>query len=433
MSSALFVVSVFCVLCHASSNKYCKTDPEYPNHLFSLWKSDFPGSCDDEVPATCEGTLSSETEDEVCVDGRVTYGQLEDLLSSDDPIFQPAVKSISINGHMTAATGNLVLGSQVRYMYSMITSYTIGGVTYQSSPAGSGNSEMADNLLAASRGTVDAFSLNRTLLQPGPASWFEISHDFFVFLDRVDMDSLRRDDVGLLFFSPYNSVVEYHTPVSDDPFFVTAFLSKAILSAVNFGVGFFPSFLYGILPVFAVTGTSRLIVKGTFSTADFPNPFTAPETLGRVEAVQVDAAWETLLSAIEEEGLFTSDDKKVPSPYINVVIKKLDDTPACSTATKMCGIDLEAPAGWGDMLDDYINDVVYPALAKHGDVTIHFGKRVPPNSALVQSALDFYGDCGVEVGLNITKEECHHPYCERRTAPTLFTYPSKYYDYDYKK
>lgn len=212
--------------------------------------------------------------------------------------------------------------------------------------------------------------------------------------------------------------------------------------------------MYGVFPVFAVTGTSRLVVQGTYSTQTHPQPFVAPDNLGQVEGVQIDVAWDVLVAAISN-GLFTSE--KVPL-YFNVVIKRIEaqginykcwdntgkdrnkngdaDANGDEGTVLVASIDAEAPAGWGDRLDKFVDEIIYPALhAYTEDIAIHFGKRSPPNSRILQSALDFYERCGVEIelGKDVKPKDCFHPICDRANnedGPREFTYPSQYYEYD---
>lgn len=180
----------------------------------------------------------------------------------------------------------------------------------------------------------------------------------------------------------------------------------------------------------------------------------APDNLGQVEGVQIDVPWDVLVTAIDN-GLFTQD--KVPL-YFNVVIKRIeaeginykcwdksgkhrkneagDENINNDGTVLVASIDAEAPAGWGGRLDKFIDETIYPALHEYtDDIAIHFGKRAPPNSRILQSALDFYERCGVEIdlGQDIKAKECYHPICDRtnnENGPREFTYPSRYYEYD---
>lgn len=401
----------------ASAQRSCRNSLDRTNHQNSLWSDDLPFSGSGSPASLCDGTLSIKESGEICIEGRVTYQQLWEFLGNQ-AVYQPAARTVSVNGHLTAGSGNVVLGKTTRYLYDFVTSYKVNGVSYVA------DETIVDNLLAASRGTIDGLCLSPDIEQK-EESWYQVGHQIY-FLDGIDYDSLRTSpDVGLWFFGNFNSVVEYHRN-ADEPNFFIKFTSRLTMQFVNSVVYLFPSFLYGIFPVFAVTGTSRLLVQGKFSTKEFPNPLIAPDVLGSIEGVQIDTTWENLITAVESEGLFRQS-KRVPL-YFNVVIKRVEASgknfKCWGEGTKVAAIDIEAPLGRADELDDYIENTIFPALSKNGRVAIHFGKRCPPNSSILQSALDVYESCGAQVG--ITVNQCYHPICERKATPSPFAYPEAY-------
>lgn len=409
----------------AGTGTYCRQKKSRPNHMYSLWKQAFPlGEDEDQPSALCEGTVYEIGNGEICIEGRVSYQQVAEAIGNN-ALFQPAARTVSVNGHLIAGSGNVVLGHKIHYLYDFVTSYIVDGVTYDAS------TNIVDHMLTASRGTIDGVCFRSDFQED--ESWYQISHKVF-WLGNVDYDLLRESQyIGLLFFGNLNSVLEIHTPVEDESGLnaISTFPYSAIMNLANFAIGLFPASLYGILPVFAITGTSRLLIEGTFSTKDHPNPFIAPDPLGQVEGIQVDVLWTTLIDAIQFGGLFTTDDKKVPL-YFNVVIKRIEavgnNFNCWGQGAITAAIDLEAPAGWGDKLDDFVDNIVFPELKARGDVAIHFGKRSPPNSKTLQSAIDFYQKCGVEIDLNLTEDVCYHPICDRNSSPRKFTYPPAYYD-----
>jgi len=405
-----------------SAKRLCRVKSGRPNHQSSLWQTDFPYISSTIAPspeALCEGSITVESDGRICINGRVNYAQIVDAIRGE-PMYQPAAQTISINGHLTSGSANVVLGASTRYLYEFVTSYNVNGVWYEVSDG------IVDDLLVASRGTIDGVCLDPSIR--GEESYYTITHNKYS-LSGVNYSDLDREDLALLFFGRFNSVAEFHKSTEVEPGFIEYTKSRLIMGFTNAIVYAFPTSLYGVIPVFALTGTSRLIVQGTFSTKDFPNPFLAPDNLGGIEGVQIDTPWETLTKAIQDEGLFTTDNNKVPL-YFNVVIKKIESDGVnykCwgEGKTTMAAMDIEAPAGWGDKMDEFVNDIIYPALSKHGPVALHFGKRIPPNSDIIASALDVYGSCGVELGLDL--DDCYHPQCERKTSPQNFEYPALYY------
>jgi hypothetical protein len=159
------------------------------------------------------------------------------------------------------------------------------------------------------------------------------------------------------------------------------------------------------------------------STAVVPQPLLAPED--PVEGLQIDIATDKLKQAMQN-GLFSGDDK-IPN-YMFAMIKPFaasDNPHACWTGPTVA-LDIQAPPGWGNQLDTYVDEVVYPhLLAVNATVTMHLGKRLPPNSRIVAAALTTYESCGM--ALNVAANPCYHPLCKRTVVPNEFEYPLAYY------
>ena len=123
-----------------------------------------------------------------------------------------------------------------------------------------------------------------------------------------------------------------------------------------------------------------------------------------------------------ENGLWTKD--YVPA-YFGVVAKRLSadqSSPGC-WKVDTAAIDFQAPATYGTKLDEYLDNVVLPALlAAGGPVSVHMGKRLASNSALLQESYSFYNAaCGVS--LDVATSPCYHPACTRSLQITDFDYP----------
>merc|ERR1711937_39504 len=105
-----------------------------------------------------------------------------------------------------------------------------------------------------------------------------------------------------------------------------------------------------------------------------------------------------------------------------------DDTIGCwRDVSEMASIDMQMPLGTASDLDDFANNVLFPALDELGDVSIHFGKRLPTGSDLLAAALTKYESCGV--GLNLDPTSCYHPACTRSVDVTEFEFPPDYYEF----
>lgn len=116
--------------------------------------------------------------------------------------------------------------------------------------------------------------------------------------------------------------------------------------------------------------------------------------------------------------------------YGGAVIKRISASDQGCWSVDAAALDIQLPINRGDELDDFVNSVIYPTLTDlGGTVSLHFGKRIPENSDTLQSALNFYEDCGVEVGLDLGTEDCFHPLCNRGNSADSFTYPAAYYEF----
>ena len=386
------------------SQTYCRNGKVggIPHHQ-SMWHDDFPS--DTSPYALCEGNINVDVDGTICIEGRVNYEQLEEAVGK--PVRAPAAKSISVSGHLIGGSGNVVLGTEAKFLYDFVTRYTINGVTYEA------DDTIADKMLAASRGTIDSVCFDASFAQD--VARYKISHDFWF---PKNLDVAAATEANLLYFSAWSAVAEYYEPSNRSPFF-----GHITNSLITFASGLAPTFVFRYLPLLGFTGFFRLFVIGTMDTEKFPQPITAPNV--DVENYQVDTKWSTLMAAIDD-GLFTED--KVPL-YFGVLIKKIEPGPkgiGCWNTTS-ASIDIQAPSGRGDKLDEYLTETVLPALSVHGSYGLHMGKRLENGSDSLKTALETYNrQCNVE--LNLSPDVCYHPACRRSETLSTFTYPEQYYE-----
>lgn len=375
----------------------------------------------------CDGVITIDAETgEMCATGKVTYGQLQAASGKDRPIYQLTAEEVSINGHMTGGSGYVWLGPEVRYLYDFITSYTVNGVTYPN------DHRINDNLLAASRGSIDGVCLSAEFRQY--ESFYEISHR----TSRTRENSIpNMDDIragSYTFISRYFTVIEYHTPRESDgaplidrgstSYRFTSFLTNAFSTITAPDITATDTGVFGFFPTNAFAPLARLTISGIVSTVDFPVPVSAPDDI--TEAIQIDTEYKTLMAAIEN-GLFTK--KRIPV-YYYVRFKRVVPLENSNSCWKEPAVILEitGPQGDGEGLDAWVDDVVYPALiAEGGTIGLHFGKRIPPGTQTTRAALKKYKSCGVE--LNLDPAHCYHPQCKRKVRPSSFVYPDQYYDF----
>ncbi|CAB9506668.1 expressed unknown protein [Seminavis robusta] len=382
----------------------CRKGAKKQPHLKDLWQQDFPN--DLEVEALCEGTITVMDDGEICIDGRVTYGQLADALGT--PVRQPSNPTISITGHLISGSGSVFLGMESNFLYDFVTSYSVG--SNSNIPAGP---NMTDDLLAASRGQINGVCLDKTFTQP--EEFYAVTHDFWIPKNAKE-DKFAQ--ANAIYVSRYSIVAEYWQPTNVAPFFGT------ILSTVtNLFETFLPSWIYQYVPLLGFTGIQRLLVVGSLSSAQFPVAIPIFADLDS-EDYGIDTEWDTLMSAMED-GLFTKDTLPL---YFGVLIRKVSaGTEKSCWSVPIATIDIYAPKGSGDQLNKFIKETVVPYLKSRGNVGLHFGKRLDSGSELLSLALSTYNrQCGVELGVTPT-EGCYHPACNRESTLTNFTWPPSLY------
>jgi hypothetical protein len=133
--------------------------------------------------------------------GKVSFGQLKHASGLDRPIYQLTSEEVSINGHMAGGSGYVWLGPEVYYGYDFISSYTVNGVEY---PA---DSSMTDNLLAASRGTIDGVCFIPQFRQE--KQYYKISHRIEITTSNPLSETLVNES-SYTFVSRYFTVYELH-------------------------------------------------------------------------------------------------------------------------------------------------------------------------------------------------------------------------------
>lgn len=420
-------------------------DASLAPHQATTWQNQFPFDLNQLPVGLCDGTIEIKHDGGMCVTGKVSYGQLQAASGPDRPIYQLTAEEVSINGHMIGGSGYVWLGPDVHYLYDFITSYIVDGVTYQN------DASINDNLLAASRGSIDGVCLSPAFRQV--ERFYKISHDVGL-VGKKPLNTKKIKESSYTFVSRYFIVYEYHT-WNDDSWFN---LGSIPFTFSNFVTGLFtgismPSITaeslgpLGVLPQNLFAPLARLLVFGTVSTTKFPVPVSAPDDItegtystvcyGRNStirsltfsalAIQIDTEYAALERALDA-GLFSA--KSIPV-YFYVRFKKVEPFTGSNSCWSETAVILEitGPQQDGEALDAWVDEVVTPALlAAGGTIGLHFGKRIPPNSATLQAALSKYTSCGVET--NISPTNCYHPQCTRALSPASFTYPPTYYSSD---
>lgn len=424
MTHVAILVSIFALISNIAHGQretlgrsICRNSNDLPPHQASLWHEGFPLELEDPLlkktpTALCEGEIVV-TEDQICVSGRVTYKQISEAVGKG--IYAPASDTISVNGHMVIGSANVILGTQARFLYDYIQSFELDGVSYDA------DSTIVDKLLVASRGRIDGFCLDASIATPSSLGYKITSIKKPI--EAFDPASLN--NANAIFIGVDTITVETWEEIdSKQVWRRDASSMKALNAFANIPV---PPVVSNILPVLGLLGTLRnkFLNNKTFFVKSFPQPLIAPDL--PVEDLQLDMEWEAFLKALSN-GLFSD----LPRTFgvFAKVITPAENTNGC-WKSRTAAIDIQAPLGKGTELDDYVNSVVYPALAEFGTPSISLGKRFPGSSSdIVESALGFYESCGVEVDLtDLTDvENCYHPLCYRKNLVTTFQYPAIYYE-----
>ncbi len=266
----------------------CRADASLWPHQSSLWHDGFPVG--ERPTAVCDGTIAVKHDGTICVAGRVTYRQIAQ--AAGRPIYAPAASTISLNGHLTTGSGNVVLGPSAHVIYDFVKSYEVNGTWYQA------DEHMVDRLFAASRGKIGGVCLDGTIAPRGPNAYSIESTRW----EPRAVDVARLADASFIFVASHSVVAEVHRPVEqwggwDSPFGMLQ--RPPILGGSSLGEALgmelfaaitaipLPTFVVGLVPgLLGFTGLLRsLLVGGTFSTERFPQPLTAPDA--DVENIQV--------------------------------------------------------------------------------------------------------------------------------------------------
>jgi hypothetical protein len=413
---ALLVAVALRVLPICAQETSCRQDTLFHSwsskpHQAGYWQSDFPFSSQQKLNGhppigLCEGTITVREDGQICIQGRVSYSQLQERLGKT--IWGVTNPSISIAGHLISGTGYVMYGRQTRRLYDFVRSYTVEGVSYNA------GADIYDNLGAASRGTIDGVCLDSSFVQQ--EEWYSIAHERFATDGSADIDRMLQ--ANLVLMSSIGWYAEKYEP-AEPAYFTGHSLVRLVMRMVQE----VPESFYTIIPGLEFTGPVRQLMRGPLSTAIVPQPLLAPED--PVEGLQIDVSADKLKLAMEN-GLFIGDDG-IPH-YMFAMIKPIpaSDNPLSCWKGPTVALDIQAPAGWGNQLDTYVDEVVYPHLITvNATLTLHLGKRLPPNSRIVATALTTYESCGME--LNVDANPCYHPLCKRTVAPNEFEYPPAYY------
>lgn len=412
LSSAVFFLFSGDVSADNDDVAYCRNPGTITTHMEGLWQDGWPNN-QGKVKALCEGSVSMSEDGEICIEGRVTYTQIKESLGFNN-IFAPAASTISVQGHLISGTGNAVLADEAYYLYDFISSYTINGTEYTAGP------DIIDKMLAASMGTIDEVCFVSNFTQP--EVYYQLTHKTRP-MNMAKVEDLETANV--LMGGKFSVTMEYHNKV-EKPSGLVLSLSKLRMQTFNTAAGTYtPPAVLAVVPLYPLTGLLRQTIVGssTFSTADYPQPLEAPDA--DVENIQVDAPWANVVTAMEN-GVFGQ--MPVLMGFLIKRISVSENTIGCWKDEQMASVDMQMPLSGAKGLDDYAENILLPALQELGEVSIHFGKRIPTGSNLLAAALTKFESCGAS--LNINPSPCYHPGCTRSTEVTEFEYPPEYTEFE---
>ena len=90
--------------CEDKWKKTCRGSQRLKPHQNGLWEEGFPTQTTSVNVPLCEGEISIASNGEICVDGRVSYSQINQFIQKNssftekDSIYTPSADSISITG-----------------------------------------------------------------------------------------------------------------------------------------------------------------------------------------------------------------------------------------------------------------------------------------------------------------------------------------------
>lgn len=434
-----------------TNDTHCLIASEEPNSA-NRWMAGFPASL--KPTAICNGHITLQENGDICVEGRVTFQQIMDHCNC--PIWTTSSSTVSINGLLTSGQGSVSMGTQWKYIYDFVTSYRINGTDYTATPGSA-----LEHTFVASYGTVDAYCLDKSIRE-GPA-YYEM--DIAVYPRQLQVDASEIQDATTLFISCYALTVEYYRAIDAENAEALDILDgtggafgldapRLIGDAIEEILDMFggsddapanatsnvagdndedselssPGFIAGLPGYFPVLGLLRAVnLPGVYRTSSFVNGLYDGDSIKPSEQIHFETSWKTFLSLVEDG--FFQDNKPPLQMFVSIRRMTSDSNSKGCWTEDTAGIVMGAPSRAVDYLEDYADLVHEAIMNRDSRMTLHFGKRVPRNPAIVQTALDTLESCGVTIDLEDPAVRCIHPNCHRRVETASWSWPSEYYNF----
>lgn len=193
--------SFFSSVVSLESNKICRAGESMKPHQNGLWTDNFPDSGCEDCVALCNGDISTNDDGEICVDGRVTYKQIQEFTGK--PTYAPTSNTISNTGHFIAGDAYTMLGDAFYFIYDLVSSYTVNGTTYDA------DASMVDNVLVASKGTIENICYKTDFVRD-ETEYIEVSHATFL---PGSADTGVLDSASVIFVSAMGLTGEFYNKV----------------------------------------------------------------------------------------------------------------------------------------------------------------------------------------------------------------------------
>lgn len=410
-------------------NQICQNSANSMPHMAGRWRDGFPN--DSTPTALCNNRISLEDNGELCVEGRATFQQLVEFLGGD-AIYATSSSSVTVNGLMMSGQGNLALAGDWRYIYDFVNSYTVNGERFSFT----NTQELMDNIFLASRGTIDAFCLDSSIMQ-GPPAFRLVVEPNIPF--QLQADATNIQEATIVYISAYLLTIEYHIAEDDstlaqDPETNEEELLDDIRDFLfgedgggNPSMPNDPSFIEDLSGTAASFGLLRYIQsQGVYSTRTLINGiYEGDDNWFTNEQIQMDTQWSVFVDMVDS-GWFNDN----PPPTFDLIlavrhIRANGNSRGC-WKEDTAAIAIGSPVRAVDDNENYAAQVLEGIESFGGKITLHYGKRSPRNVNIRRAALRTYEECGIE--MDVDPVRCVHPSCRRTEAIEPFEWPAEYYD-----
>ena len=410
-------------------NQICQSSSNSLPHMAGRWRDGFPN--DSTPTALCNNRISLEENGDLCVEGRATFQQLVDFLDGGT-MYATSSSSVSINGLMMSGQGNLALAGDWRYIYDFVNSYTVNGERFLFT----NTQDLMDNIFLASRGTIDGFCLDSSIME-GPPAFRLVIEPNIPFDLQADAGDVQ--EATIVYISAYLLTIETHIAEDDsslarEPVINVEGLLDDISNFLfgedggdNLNMPNDPSFIEDLSGTAASFGLLRYIQnQGVYSTRTLINGiYEGDDNWFTNEQIQMDTQWSVFVDMVDS-GWFNDN----PPPTFDLILAvrhiRANGSSRGCWKEDTAAIAIGSPVRAVDDNESYAAKVLEGIESFGGKISLHYGKRSPRNVGIRRAALRTYEECGIE--MDVDPVRCVHPSCRRTEVIEPFEWPAEYYD-----